>query len=95
MLPLQLVCPASAQTPEPATAPLRELHAEGSKILTEAQVVSLTSLQTGSQVGKKDLQTAADRLVDDARTNEVRAVGRFAVGERVEEDPRAGQRRAG
>jgi outer membrane protein insertion porin family len=59
-----MVCPASAQTPEPATAPLRELHAEGSKILTEAQVVSLTSLQTGSQVGKKDLQTAADRLVE-------------------------------
>jgi len=63
LLSLQMVCPARAQTPAAATAPLREVHAEGSKILTEAQVVSLTGLQTGSLVGKTDLQTAADRLV--------------------------------
>src|ERR1700730_1674381 len=64
LLALQIVCPARAQAPEPATAPLRELRAEGSRILTEAQVVSLTRLQTGSQVGKNDLQAAADRLVE-------------------------------
>jgi len=59
----QVVCQAFAQSPETTTAPLREIHAEGSKILTEAQVVSLTGLQSSSQVGKNDLQTAADRLV--------------------------------
>jgi outer membrane protein insertion porin family len=63
LLSLGLLYPARAQTPAQSTAPLREVHAEGSKILTEAQVVSLTGLQTGSQVGKTDLQTAADRLV--------------------------------
>jgi outer membrane protein assembly factor BamA len=63
VLPLQFVCPAQAQTPDTATAPLREIHSTGSKILTEAQVVALTGLQLPSQVGKNDLQTAADRLV--------------------------------
>ena len=63
VLPLQFVCPADAQTPDATTAPLREVHAEGSKILTEAQVIALTGLQIPSQVGKNDLQTAADRLV--------------------------------
>jgi outer membrane protein assembly factor BamA len=55
--------PAGAQAPPAATAPLRELHVEGFKILTEAQILSLTELQIGSQVGKEDLQAAADRLV--------------------------------
>lgn len=62
MLP-QVVGLARTQTPETTTAPLREVRAEGSKILTEAQVVALTGLQIPSQVGKNDLQTAADRLV--------------------------------
>jgi len=54
----------SAQTPEPAaTAPLRELHAEGEKILTEAQVIAITGLTQGAQIGKGDLQSAADKLV--------------------------------
>jgi outer membrane protein insertion porin family len=60
---LQVAGPARTQTSETTTAPLREVHAEGSKILTEAQVVALTGLQPPSQVGKNDLQTAADRLV--------------------------------
>lgn len=56
--------PASAQTPEPAaTAPLREVHAEGEKLLTEAQVIAITGLAPGAQIGKGDLQTAADKLV--------------------------------
>jgi outer membrane protein insertion porin family len=63
LVPLLGVYPALTQAPEATTAPLREVHVEGSKSLTEAQVVSLTGLQTGSQVGKNNLQTAADRLV--------------------------------
>jgi outer membrane protein assembly factor BamA len=46
-----------------ATAPLREIHADGLKSLPEPQVVALTGLQTGAQVGKDDLQAAADKLV--------------------------------
>lgn len=45
------------------TSALREVHAEGMKILTEDQVLQLTGLTTGSQVGKQDLQDAADILV--------------------------------
>ncbi|HEY1469527.1 MAG TPA: POTRA domain-containing protein [Candidatus Acidoferrum sp.] len=44
------------------TSALREVHADGMKILNEAQVVELTGLTTGSQVGKQDLQEAADIL---------------------------------
>jgi outer membrane protein insertion porin family len=53
--------PASAQSP--AAAPLREIHAEGQKLLTEAQVVAITGLVAGSPIGRNDLQTAADKLV--------------------------------
>ena len=45
------------------TATLREARAEGAKHLTEAQIVSLTGLAPGSQVGRKELQDAADALV--------------------------------
>ncbi len=45
------------------TAALREIHGEGLKVLTEAQFVQLTGLTVGSQVGRKDLQDAADILV--------------------------------
>jgi outer membrane protein assembly factor BamA len=45
------------------TSALKEVHAEGMKILNEAQVVELTGLVNGSQVGKQDLQDAADILV--------------------------------
>src|SRR5712672_333285 len=56
--------PASAQTPEPAaTSPLREVHVEGEKILTEAQIIAITGLTPGTQVGRNDLQAAADKLV--------------------------------
>jgi outer membrane protein insertion porin family len=52
--------------PSPAassTAPLREVRAEGLTSLTEPQVVTISGLQTGAQVGRDDLQSAADRLV--------------------------------
>jgi outer membrane protein assembly factor BamA len=65
MLPLLLAgLPASAQTPDPvATAPLREIHADGEKLLTESQIISITGLVPGALIGKNDLQTAADKLV--------------------------------
>lgn len=65
-LPLFLLlatCSVSAQAPDNATAPLREIHAEGQKLLSEAQVAALTGLAVGSQVGRTDLQAAADKLV--------------------------------
>jgi len=45
------------------TATLREIHADGLKKLTEAQVVSLSGLAAGAQVGRKELQDGADALV--------------------------------
>ena len=90
---LSAVFPASAQTRETGSAPLREVHAEGFKTLTEAQVVSLTGLETGSQVGKNNLQTAADRLVHSGLFSKVnysfqtRGTG-VLVTFHVEESPR-------
>jgi outer membrane protein assembly factor BamA len=85
--------PAFAQAPDAATAPLREVHAEGSKILTEAQVVSLTGLQPGLQVGKNNLQTAADLLVQSGLFSKVNFSfqtrnGGVVVTFHVEESPR-------
>ena len=45
------------------TATLREVRVEGAKHLTEAQIVPLTGLAPGVQVGRKELQDAADALV--------------------------------
>jgi|SRR5208283_4741755 outer membrane protein assembly factor BamA len=47
----------------PQTARLKEIHAEGMKTFTEAQVASLSGLQTGAEVGRKELQDAADLLL--------------------------------
>jgi outer membrane protein assembly factor BamA len=50
--------------PAPAgTAQLREIHTDGLKAVPEPQAVVLTGLQIGAQVGKDDLQAAADKLV--------------------------------
>ncbi len=54
--------PALAQTPDAAAA-LREIHSEGEKLLTEAQVVAITGLIPGSPIARNDLQAAADKLV--------------------------------
>jgi outer membrane protein assembly factor BamA len=54
---------SEAQTPAPATASLHETRAEGLKTLSEAQVIALSQLEKGSQVGKPELQAAADRLL--------------------------------
>src|SRR6201993_2267519 len=45
------------------TATLREVRVDGAKHLTEAQIASLTGLAAGAQVGRKELQDAADALV--------------------------------
>jgi len=45
------------------TATLREIHAEGMKTFSEAQVAALSGLSADSQVSKKDLQDASDLLV--------------------------------
>ncbi len=52
-----------AQTPASGTATLHEIHADGTKKLTEPQIVALTGLQPGSQVSRDSLQAAADKLV--------------------------------
>src|SRR5258707_3783759 len=44
------------------SSPLREVRVEGAKHLTEPQIVSLTGLAPGGQVGRKELQDAADAL---------------------------------
>src|SRR3984893_2964763 len=58
----------SAQEPSPSgaapsTAALRETRTDGLKSLTEPQVAAISGLQTGAQVGRDDLQGAADKLV--------------------------------
>jgi outer membrane protein assembly factor BamA len=54
---------SKAQTAPGGTAQLREVRSEGLKTLTEAQVATLSGLQTGAQVGREDLQAAADKLL--------------------------------
>lgn len=54
---------ARAQTPPQATASLHEIRTTGLKVLPEAGVIALTQLVKDSQVGKADLQAAADRLL--------------------------------
>jgi outer membrane protein insertion porin family len=82
-----------AQEPDSATALLKEVHADGFKSLTEPQVISLTGLDAGSQIGKKDLQAGADRLVRSGFFAKVsykfqtRDTGVFATYH-VEESPR-------
>jgi outer membrane protein assembly factor BamA len=63
---------AWAQNGNLATAPLREIHSEGLKSLQEPQVAALCGLQLGAQVGKDDLQGAADRLVQSGMFAKVR-----------------------
>jgi outer membrane protein assembly factor BamA len=58
--------PARPQAPPAAatsTAALREVRAAGLKSLTEPQAAAISALQIGAQVGRDDLQSAADKLV--------------------------------
>jgi outer membrane protein assembly factor BamA len=47
----------------PQTATLKEIHADGMKTFTEPQIALLSGLAIGSQVGRKELQDAADILL--------------------------------
>lgn len=82
-----------AQTAVVPKAVLRELRAEGMKSLTESQVAALTGLQTGAQVSREDLQSAADKLMHSGLFSHVkysfqtRPEGLFLTF-RVEEAPR-------
>jgi outer membrane protein insertion porin family len=93
LLLLQFGFSAWAQAPDVGTAPLREVHAEGEKLLTEAQVVAISGLIAGAQIGKNDLQTAADRLVQSGLFAKVSynfqtKVAGVLVTYHVEESPR-------
>lgn len=86
--------PAPGQTPPPAaTAPLREVHVDGEKLLTEAQVIAITGLLPGAPIGRDDLQAAADKLVQTGLFAKVgfnfqtKAAG-VSVTYHVEESPR-------
>jgi len=47
----------------PQTATLKQIHADGLKSLSEQQVADLSGLSIGSQVGRNDLQEAANLLL--------------------------------
>jgi outer membrane protein assembly factor BamA len=85
--------PAQTQTPAPATASLHEIRTEGLKTFPEAQAIALAQLEKGSQVGKPELQAAADRLLQTglfAKVNytfQTRADG-LTVTFQLEEAPR-------
>jgi outer membrane protein assembly factor BamA len=93
LFPLLTAFPASGQTPDASTSALREVHAEGEKLLTEAQVIAITGLTPGAQIAKNDLQTAADKLVQSGLFAKVSynfqtKVAGVLVTYRVEESPR-------
>ncbi|MGB7847098.1 MAG: POTRA domain-containing protein [Candidatus Acidiferrum sp.] len=64
LLPLALlIFLASPATAYPQTATLKAIHAEGTKTFTEEQIATLSGLAIGSQVGRQELQDAADLLL--------------------------------
>jgi outer membrane protein assembly factor BamA len=65
-LPLTLLLvwlPAASRAQDAGASPLKEFQVVGLKTLTEANVATITGLQPGASVSRKDLQSAADRLV--------------------------------
>ena len=62
LLSLPFAYSSRAQTAD-VTASLREVRIEGQKHLSEAQIVAITGLVLGSDVGRADLQAGADKLV--------------------------------
>src|SRR5438067_1169636 len=62
LLSLPFAYSSRAQTAD-VTASLREVRIEGQKHLSDAQVVAITGLVLGSDVGRADLQAGADKLV--------------------------------
>jgi outer membrane protein assembly factor BamA len=62
LIPAQVIS-VFAQSTENPTATLKAIRAEGANHLNQSQVVALSGLSVGRAVGKQDLQSAADRLV--------------------------------
>ena len=62
-----------------ATARLAVVHVTGSKRFTSDQIVTATALQVGEQVGRDDLQRAADTLAKTGRFSSVQY--RFATAD--------------
>ena len=81
-----------AQTADNVTASLREVHIEGQKHLSEAQISALTGLVVGSQIGRADLQAAADKLVQTGLFDKISYLFETRTGVivtyHVEESPR-------
>src|ERR1700732_2533485 len=64
-----------AQTPPAApasTAAVREIRADGLKSLTVPQIAAISGLQTGAEVGRDELQAAADNLLQRALSAHVK-----------------------
>jgi outer membrane protein assembly factor BamA len=74
LAPALILCATSAfsQSAPVATAPLREIHTDGIKSLSEPQVATISGLQLGAQTNKDDLQAAADKLVQSGLFAKVR-----------------------
>ena len=81
-----------AQTADNVTASLREVHIEGQKHISEAQISALTGLVVGSQIGRADLQAAADKLVQTGLFDKISYLFETRTGVivtyHVEESPR-------
>ena len=93
LIPFGFDLPSFSQDADGPTAPLHEVHADGFKSFTQEQVIALTGLQPGTPVGKKDLQTGADHLVQSGLFSKVKynyqALGSGVfVTYHVEESPR-------
>lgn len=73
---LPLICPAQEQS---GTARLATVQVTGSKRFTSGQVVAAIGLHVGSQVGRDDLQRAADDLAKTGRFSSVQY--RFATSD--------------
>ena len=71
-LGISSVSSVRAQNSAIPTAPLREIHSEGLKSLPEPQVVAISGLQPGAPIGREDLQTAADKLMQSGLFAKVR-----------------------
>src|SRR5579864_7276440 len=74
LTPALILCAISAfsQSAPVAIAPLREIHTDGLKSLSEPQVATISGLQLSAQTGKDDLQAAADKLVQSGMFAKVR-----------------------
>src|SRR5215472_18575436 len=86
------VSPLRGQTADNVTASLREVRIEGVKHLSEAQVVAITGLTVGSEIGRADLQAAADKLTQTGLFDKISYRFETRVGVivtyHVEESPR-------